>query len=118
MKKLLFAIALLLLVAAPVGRSANFLHGSVTCPGSGTAQLASTATKASFIVAQSPLLPTPNTGRIHFGGSGVTTSGGVYILPGDSYSWPPEGNSAVFDLRQIYFACTVNSDIVTFDYVQ
>ena len=111
-------LAFILLCGAHHAGSANFLHGSVACPGSGTAQLASVSTKASFIVAQSPLLPTPNTGRIHFGGSGVTTSGGVYILPGDSYSWPPEGNSAVFDLRQIYFACTVNSDIVTFDYVQ
>lgn len=114
----LLVLSMLILAGAWSAGSANFISTTVSCPSSGTQRLASVSTKASLIVAQSPLLPTPNTGRIHFGDSSVTTSGGVYILPGDPYSFPPEGNSQVYDLRQIYFACTVNTDVLTLNYVQ
>lgn len=114
---LLIAQLLTLAVVQPA-HAAGFFSGTRTCPSSGTQRLSTTSIKASWVVIQSPLAPTPNTGRIHFGNSSVTTSLGVYINPGDSYNFPPQSNTQAHDLSQIYIACTVTSDIVNFDYAQ
>lgn len=97
---------------------ASFRNGSNTCPTSGAKQLSSTSIRASWVTVQSPAAPSANTGRLHFGDSTVTTSNGVYISPGGTYTFPTEGNSAVYDLSNIYFACSVNTDIVNFNYLQ
>jgi|WetSurMetagenome_2_1015567.scaffolds.fasta_scaffold25395_2 hypothetical protein len=115
MKTVLRILALLgLLVVYAPGGSFN-TGGVVTCPTSGAKRLATTSTKATWWLAQA--LST-NTGSIYFGGSNVTTSTGVYVTKGDSLSAPPHGNAAVYDLNQVWFACTANTDSLTFIYQQ
>lgn len=106
------ALLLALAIALPAG---NVTSGSNTCPTSGAKKVSSTSTRAIHVTIQAD---TTNMGYIHLGGSAVTTSTGVYLGAGDANTLPPASNSAQYDLSQIYFACTVNTDTIVFTYLQ
>jgi hypothetical protein len=95
----------------------SFSNGSaaVSCPSSGNEQLTSTQLIVAWAVIQAPAA---NTGNVYFGGSGVTTSNGVYIVPGGSLNLPPRSNTAAFNLSGVYMACTQSGDSVTYIYAQ
>lgn len=110
-----FAAALLLTIAASTSPAANWRSLTVACPSSGAQVVSATQIKASWVVIQSPFT---NTGVIYVGDSGVSSTEGVQLLIGDALNAPPQGNSQVFDLGLIYFACSVNTDSVTVLYAQ
>jgi len=109
------AFALLLTIAASTSPAANWKSLAVACPSSGAKVVSSSQIKASWVLLQSPYA---NTGTIYVGGSNVSTTVGAQLLFGDSLNAPPQGNSQVFDLGLIYFACSVNTDTVTVLYAQ
>lgn len=110
----IFLLATLLSLPAlcPAGATGN---GSVTCPTSGAKQIASTGKAVTWLIVQSV---STNAGNIYFGGSAVSTSSGVYIIPGGSISFPTQGNTATYNLASIYFACATNTDSLTYTYQQ
>ena len=96
-------------------RAGNFSSGSQTCPGSGNKRVSSTSLKA---VSWTMMAPGANTGYIAFGGSAVTTTTGPVLYALDSYTANPAGNSAMWDLSQVYIACSASGDKVVYTYVQ
>ena len=112
----LLAISLFLVLALPlIAPAGQFGHGSNTCPASGSKAVSASTLYVSEWIVQAPAA---NTGSVYFGGSTVTTSTGTYIAPGGSIHYSPHGTSDTFNLAQIYFACTVNTDGITYTYVQ
>ncbi len=111
------ALALLfcLAVAIPAG---NVSNGSNTCPTSGTKRIASASIKSISFTVQAPAAPVANTGYVCLGGSAVTTTTGVCLGGGDSFTFSPASNTAQYDLTQIYFVCSVNTDLITYTYLQ
>lgn len=89
--------------------------GSNTCPTSGNKAVSSTRLVAGLVTVQAP---SANTGNIYLGGSSLTTSRGIFITPGGSYTYPPQSNTQPYDLSAIRFACTVSADSITYNYVQ
>lgn len=96
-------------------RSGGFISGSNSCPASGNKQVTSSKASAAWYVIQAP---TANTGRVYIGDSGVTTSEGVFLSSGDSLSAPPRGNTASYNLADVYIACTETTDTITYVYAQ
>jgi hypothetical protein len=117
--RLLLLVLLLVFSAAPARQSlahaGNIGQGSATCPSSGAKQLSSTAAAYMWISFQAPLA---NTGRVYFGGSAVTTSTGNFILAGGNYAFLPVANTFPYQATNIYFACTVSGDSITYNYLQ
>jgi len=109
------ALALMLTLSLATAPAANWKSLTVTCPTSGAKVVSSTQIKASWVLLQSPYA---NTGVIYVGDSAVSSTEGVQLLIGDALNAPPQGNSQVFDLGLIYFACSVNTDTVTVLYAQ
>lgn len=108
---LLFCLCL----AVPAGNVGN---GSNTCPTSGTKRIASSSLRVTQFLIQAPAAPVSNTGYICIGGASVTTTTGACLGGGDSIFMPPVSNSAAYDLTQIYFVCSVNTDLITYTYLQ
>ena len=109
------AILFGLAIAIPAG---NIGNGSNTCPTSGTKRIASASLRATQFTLQAPAAPVSNTGYICIGGASVTTTTGACLGGGDSIFMPPVGNSAAYDLTQIYFVCSVNTDLLVYTYLQ
>lgn len=109
-------LALILLVTGvAVAPAAQPRSGKNTCPTSGAKQVSATSARASTFTVQGT---TANTGTIYVGDSTVDTSTGVALTGNDAFTFPPQGNAAAYDLKTTYFACTVNTDTITFIYVQ
>jgi|SRR5690349_21785378 len=105
------ALLLALALALPAG---NVSNGSNTCPTSGAKRISSTSIRAIHFTVQSV---SSNMGIIYLGGPSVTTNG-VAIGAGDADTFPPASNTAQYDLSQIYFACSVNTDSIVYTYLQ
>ena len=106
MKALRLTLAFLLLVV--VTRSGDFVSGSASCATSGVAQVSTTSYNLYQITVQAK---TTNTGVIFVGGPTVTTASGGGLVAGASYN--ANKPSAGINPTALYFACTVNSDAVT-----
>ncbi len=115
--KILRALALLfcLAIAIPAG---NVSNGSNSCPTSGTKRIASSSIRSISFTIQAPAAPVANTGYVCLGGASVTTTTGVCLGGGDSYTFGAASNSSQYDLTQIYFVCSVNTDLITYTYLQ
>lgn len=113
MKAVLYLSALLA-IAFSLLRGASPISGTTTCPISGTRVLVSTSTKVSTYTIVAPAAPTANTGVVCFGNTSITTTTGPCLLPGSSYTAPTQGNNAAYDLSQVSFACTVNTDTLKY----
>lgn len=108
-------LTLLLTLSVVVAPAANWKSLTVGCPTAGAKVVSATQIKASWVLIQSPFA---NTGVIYVGGSSVSPTEGMQLLIGDALNAPPQGNSQVFDLGLIYFACSVNTDTITVLYAQ
>ena len=108
MKRIIFTLALLPFLALPT-HSGIPINGSQTCPSSGNKRLSTTSTKTIQLTIAAPFT---NTGNITIGGSGVTTTNAILLLPGGSFNFAPQGNASSHDLSQTFFACTVSADSV------
>jgi hypothetical protein len=107
------AVVLLgLALALPAGQ---IFSGSVSCPTSGNKVVSSTTIKAVTYTLQAP---TANTGSVYIGGSTVSTSQGFFLKSGDSYTSPPQSNTAAYNLGTTYFACSASGDSLTYSYFQ
>lgn len=105
MRKLILIISLLVFVV-----SAGQVKSSVTtCPSSGVKPISATQKK---VVTYTIVADIANTGSVCWGDSGITTSTAPCLQVGMSFTGQPQGNSAAYDLSQIYIACTVNSDAI------
>lgn len=111
----LAALLLGLSLAIPAG---NIGNGSNTCPTSGTKKISSSSIRATQFTLQAPAAPVSNTGYICIGGASVTTTTGACLGGGDSIFMPPVSNSAAYELNNIYFVCSVNTDLITYTYLQ
>ena len=112
MRKLLLLFLLVLVPARP----AKFTSGSVTCPASGTKQVSTVQQKAEMIIFQG--LQT-NAGRIYIGDTTVTVTSAVWIASaGTTTLTLPLANAHIYDLSQIYFACTTSTDTLGYVYLQ
>tara|TARA_R100001463_G_scaffold26130_3_gene61345 strand:+ start:3874 stop:4266 length:393 start_codon:yes stop_codon:yes gene_type:complete len=80
-------------------------HGSQTS--NGTAAVIESSTEIKYITMTANH---DNTGRIHFGGSAVSTATGAYLEAGDSWS------GQIDNLNLIYIIATQVGDGVTFTY--
>lgn len=87
--------------------------GSVTCPSSGSLVVLATSVKA---VTYTILMPVTNTGNVCIGGPNVTVNNSPCYISGQSITAPPQGNAAAYDLHTVYFACTVNTDVIKYVY--
>jgi hypothetical protein len=107
---------LLLLIVAGCGfcPGAAPITGSKTCPSSGnTPILATGVNTAQFTI----LSLVANTGAaVYIGGANVTTSNGLQLLPGQSYTPSTQGNAQVYNLGQVYLACANTTDTVRYVY--
>lgn len=109
-------LRLALLTFALVLRGGDLKSGSNTCPSSGAKAVSATSnTTASFWTVQAPV---GNTGKIYLGGASITTATGVALFAGDSLTAPTHGNTQPYNLNRTFFACTVNTDTITFVYQQ
>ena len=105
--KLRLVVSLLILVSATF--SGDFVSGSATCPSSGNAHVSPTPYNLYQFTMTAGL---SNTGVIYIGGSNITTSnGGGVLTPGASYN-ASKPNAGV-NPSSLYFACTVNTDTLT-----
>lgn len=114
---LYFACTLVLLMVGLIVslHAAGVFSGSNTCPSSGAKRVASTNTRA---IAVSFFAPAGNMGLIHYGDSTVSTSVGYSTAASATFSLYPAGNAAVYDLYNIWFACSNSADTIRFTYVQ
>lgn len=104
-----------LLILAPSAKTGTVGSGSQTCPTSGNKRVSSSNIFATYVSIQAPI---GNTGTVFVGGSTVTTSQGNGILALGTVGFAPHANAAVFNLNQIYFACSVSADSVYYLYIQ
>jgi len=84
-------------------------NGAISCPTAGVAVTIATSTicKKLFIGASDT-----NTGKIHIGGSSVTTASGIFIYPGASMQFE------ISDLTAVYMNTTTNGDTALFTYTE
>ncbi len=114
-------LALIFPATASLLDAAALKSGVQTCPTSGIKQLSITQVKASWVSLQAP---SGNTGAVAFGDTTITVAAacavarGNCILASGSAFLPALGNSAAYDLAQIWIACTASSDAVMFNYLQ
>jgi hypothetical protein len=88
--------------------------GSTTCPASGNKAVLSKSAPTGFFVLLSLV---SNTGSdIEVGNASVTTSTGLQLLPGQSLAPGTQGNTALYDLGNTYFACQNTTDVVRWLY--
>lgn len=111
----LIVLLLALAFALPAG---NIGNGSNTCPTSGAKRLSATSIRSISFTVQAPAAPVANTGYVCLGGSAVTTTTGVCLGGGDAFTFAPASNTAQYDLTQIYFVCSVNTDLIAYTYLQ
>ena len=109
--KLMF---LMLVLALGTGRSSRFISGSASCPTSGNAQVSTTGYNLFSLTVSAGSI---NTGSIYLGGTGVTTSSGIYLASSAS-SYSVTLPFAGLNPSALYFACTVSGDSVTWTGVQ
>jgi len=109
MKRIVLVLSLLLMQGA-ILHPASPTSGSTTCPTSGAKRVASSSTKAITVTIQVPLA---NAGVIYLGGSTISSTTGIQLNKGDSFTFAPASNSNSWDLFQIYFACSTNTDTIT-----
>lgn len=108
MIKRVFLIPLALLVWAIPIHSGDFVAGSTTCPSSGAAQVSI----ANYNFFQLTVMANSgNTGKINLGDSTVTTSKGVVLSASGVYTVNKPSNG--INPSTLYFACTVNTDGLT-----
>ena len=100
-------ILALFLMALPT-YSGDYVSGSATCPSSGAAHVSPTSYQLYQVTVQA--LST-NGGIIYLGGSTVTSATGVSLTPGASYN-SQKTNTGV-NPSTMYFACSVNTDGLT-----
>jgi hypothetical protein len=112
---LLLTIALVMTYPTERMLAGNQGSGSTTCPSSGNKALTNTQTKVSVLTVQSAF---GNAGTIYLGGSTVSSTSGLQLLVGDSYTFQTQGNSQPYDLSKTYFACSNSADTVVFTYTQ
>lgn len=103
-----FTLVLFLLALASATFSGDFVSGSATCPSSGNARVSTTGYNLMQLSVTATLT---NAGYIHLGGSSVDTSSGGVLTPGGSYN--ASKPSAAVNPATLYFACTVNTDTLT-----
>lgn len=103
-----------LLVAAVVLTGGSPGQGTQTC-GASAVRLSSSSLRTTFLVIYAP---TGNMGDVYIGNSSVSSTNSIPLDSGDSFSYPPQGNSATYDLTAIWLACTVPGDTVRYNYWQ
>lgn len=114
--RLIPALILLFLGCLQAGAPGN---GVTTCPASGNKILNATNTTAlSWIQFVAGTPGTANTGQVSIGSSSITSGTGGWIGPGGTWLWPPMSNIQPYRLSQIYIACTVPGDVITYTYFQ
>lgn len=111
----ILSITLGLLLLVYVAKSADVKAGTTTCPASGSKAIATSSIRVQMATVRTLVA---NTGIIYLGGSAITTSNGVFLYGGESYTFPTQGNSSPYDLSRIYFACSVNTDVINYTYAQ
>jgi hypothetical protein len=109
------ALCFVLVLCLSILSGGQLIPGANTCPTSGAKAVSATSARSVTWTVQAPLA---NTGKIYIGGPTVTTSTGIALNPGDGYTNPSQGNAASYDLSQVYFACTVSGDSITYVYQQ
>lgn len=107
MKRVLNTLWILLTLSLAYAWAPN--NGVTTCPTSGNKRVASSSVRTPTYSLQTPI---SNTGSVCIGGSSVTTSSAICLTAGMSYTAPTQGNSPAYDLQGVYFACTVNTDVI------
>jgi hypothetical protein len=96
--------------------SANFFSGATACPVSGAAtRIRSSSTPSSSWTVQTP---SGNSGTIYLGGADISTTTGLALAKSTSFTQQPLGNSASFNLFNIWFLCSSSNDTITYVYVQ
>ncbi len=108
-------LILLLLLCTPLLHSGGGGSGKASCPSSGQAALSTLSIPAAIVTIQAPV---PNTGTIYTAINTVTTSTGIALTIGSSYTWGARDTTDAYNLNQIVFACTVSADSVTYAYAQ
>ena len=95
----------------------NHIDGGVDVASAGTAiPLASTRITAPFVTIQAKIA---NVGVIFLGGSNVSsTSFGIQLASGDSYTFPPVADIALYDLREIFIDAANDGEGITVLYVE
>ena len=117
MRTLTLTLAFLLTTA--LSSAANFGSGQTTCPTSGTKRAiipaSSAVSSVAVIVIQAAL---SNAGQVAVGTTGVTTTTGPLLNPGDSFTMPPLANTSAYNTAQVSIACTNSADVITYTYLQ
>lgn len=99
------ALVVLLLATAATTFSGSFYSGSTSCPSSGSKQVSTTALALTQLTVSALVA---NTGKVYFGASTVTTSGGGEVIAGGNYNVDGTG----INPAALYFACTASGDSV------
>ena len=113
MKRIIFVLSLLLMQGA-ILHPASPKSGATTCPSSGAKRLVTASTPAITVTVQVPLGNTG--GTIYFGDSTVSSTTGIALNKGDSFTFAPASNSNSWNLYQMYFACSDSGDKITWIY--
>ena len=103
--RILIVALLVLTLSAMAG---DFVSGSTACPSSGAVQVSSNTYNLYELTVSANIA---NTGKIYLGGTTVNTSSGGVLVPGASYTATKP--SAGVNPKTLYFACSVNTDGIT-----
>lgn len=116
---------LFLVILGVIGANPAQVHPlSLTCPSGGTKQLSTASVPVSWINFQTP---SDNAGAIYIGDSSVTGtsascnasgSKGTCLTASGTSFLPPLANVSAYNLSNIYFVCTTNTDSLIGTYLQ
>ena len=110
-------ILALLLLMASVCAAPMFPGGGgsgvTSCPASGSLALSTTSTFAVIVSVQAPAA---NAGTLHVGIGTISSTTGIALVAGSSYTWASRGNTAAYNLSQINFVCSNSADTISYTY--
>lgn len=106
--KQLLKLFTFLLVLSSVTFTGQFYSGKATCASSGNKQVSTTSVNLYTLTVTANIA---NGGIVYVGASNVDTTMGTPLVPTGSYT-VTRGSAAV-NVNGLYFACTVNTDGVS-----
>jgi hypothetical protein len=106
MKRLTCILALLVVCAATI-HPAGIVSGTTACPSSGSVRISSTGSNYYQLDIQAPY---GNAGTVYVGGSGVTSTTGIALVAGATYTQVRP--SPTLSATAVYFSCSNSADSV------
>jgi len=106
MKRLTCILALLVVCAATI-HPAGMVSGKTACPSSGSVQVSASAGYFYQLDIQAPY---ENVGTVYVGGYGVTSTTGLELVAGSTYTQSRPSPS--ISPTAVYFACSNSADTI------